>query len=323
MSGFNKNFKDGTYGLRAGPNNATKAFESSELRSGGGGGGGSFYANSLPLAYWNFDQGSGGTVNDVSSAGNSLNGTKSSNDNDSSLDLPAWDTTNKVRGNSSLLFVANKDEAVVVPDNNLLDFNTDDTFSISCWLKRSGGTPNQEGGFVVKMANTAGSSNDSAFKGYALYTLDTLQKRPAFLLLHHLGDGDFLRVVSSDANLLNDTNFHNLVVTYNGNSDLSGVKMYLDGSAIAVVLAPGDTDTLEVSEGILTNTALAIGGFIGNPDATDLTPDGNAQGNHVLNFDGNMDEVAIWTKVLSAAEVTAIYNSGNGVDLTNGIPDDD
>ena len=129
-SGFNKTFKDGTGGLRAGSNNATRAFESSEKKTGGGGG--SFYANSVPLAYWNFDQGSGGTVNDVSSAGNSLNGTKSSDDNDSSLDLPAWDTTNKVRGNSSLLFVANKNEAVVVPDNNLLDFNTDDTFSISC-----------------------------------------------------------------------------------------------------------------------------------------------------------------------------------------------
>ena len=319
MSGFNKNFKDGTYGLRAGPNNATKAFESSELRSGGGGGGGSFYANSVPLAYWNFDQGSGGTVNDVSSAGNSLNGTKSSDDNDSSLDLPAWDTTNKVRGNSSLLFVANKNEAVVVPDNNLLDFNTDDTFSISCWIKRSGGTPSQEGGFVTKMANTAGS-NDSAFQGYALYTFDTLQKRPALLLLHHLGDGDFLRVIATDANLLNDTNFHNLVVTYNGNSDLSGVKMYLDGSAIGLTQ---DTDTLGISESILTNTALAIGGFVNNPDATNLSAGGNAQGNHVLNFDGNMDEVAIWTKVLSAAEVTAIYNGGSGNDLTNGIPDDD
>jgi len=39
-------------------------------------------------------------------------------------------------------------------------------------------------------------------------------------------------------------------------------------------------------------------------------------------FSGNMDEVAIWSKELSAEEVAASYNSGAGVDLTNGIPDD-
>lgn len=306
-SGFGNSFKNGAGGLRGGANNATAAMESSEKYSSGGGV--SYYSNSVPLAYWNFDQGSGQTVNDVSSAGNSLNGTKSTNSGP--LNRPAWDTTNKVRGNSSLLFAANTNDAVVVPDNNLLDFNTDDTFSISCWLKRSGGTPNQEGGFVTKMANVAGGSNDSAYQGYALYTFDTLQKRPALLLLRDLSSNDFLRVIATDASTLNDTNFHNLVVTYNGNSDLSGVKMYLDGSSIALT---EETDNLGISDSILTNTALAIGGFVDNPDST-------SQGNQVLNFDGNMDEVAIWTKVLSAAEVTAIYNSGSGVDLTNGIPD--
>ena len=308
-SGFNKRQKDGGGGLAGGGSNATRGFSSGESYSGGGGGG-SFFSNSVPLAYYNFDEGSGQTINDVSSAGNNLNGTKSSNSNPSG-DQPAWDTTNKVRGNSSLLFDHDDDDAVIVPDNNLLDFNTDDTFSISCWLKRSGATPSQEGGFVTKMANQAGS-NDSAFQGYALYTFDTLQKRPAFLLLHDLGANDFLRVIATDANTLNDTNFHNLIVTYNGNSDLSGVKMYLDGSSIGLTQ---NTDNLEVGESILTNTALAIGGFVNNPAAT-------SQGNQVLNFSGNMDEVAIWTKVLSAAEVTAIYNGGSGVDVRNGIPDD-
>ena len=304
-SGFNKNFKDGTYGLRAGGNNATKAFECSENRSGGAT---NVHSNSVPLVYYNFDEGSGETINDVSSAGNNLDGTKSSTQNPSG-DQPAWDTTNKVRGNSSLLFNHAHNDAVIVPDNNLLDFNTDDTFSISCWLKRSGGTPSQEGGFVTKMANQAGS-NDSAFQGYALYTFDTLQKRPAFLLLHDLGANDFLRVIATDANTLNDTNFHNLIVTYNGNSDLSGVKMYLDGSSIGLTQ---NTDNLEVGESILTNTSLAIGGFVNNPAAS-------TQGNQVLNFSGNMDEVAIWTKVLSQEEVTSIYNSGDASDLTNGIP---
>lgn len=32
-------------------------------------------------------------------------------------------------------------------------------------------------------------------------------------------------------------------------------------------------------------------------------------------FDGTIDEVAIWRRALSAAEITELYNSGNGIDL--------
>lgn len=305
-SGFGNSFKNGAGGLRAGANNATAAMESSEKYSSGGGV--SYYSNSVPLAYWNFDQGSGQTVNDVSSAGNSLNGTKSTNSGP--LNRPAWDTTNKVRGNSALLFDADQNDAVIVPDNNLLDFNVNDAFSISCWIKRSGGTPSQVGGWVAKMANVAGNG-DGAFEGYALYTFDTLQKQPAFLLYDNTGGAKLLRVKATSATLINDTNFHNVVVTYNGNSNLSGVKIYLDGSSIALTQVD---DSLGTADDILTSTDLAIGGFVNNPIS-------DGQGNQVQNFDGNMDEVAIWTKVLSAVEVTAIYNSGSGVDLTNGIPD--
>jgi len=33
-------------------------------------------------------------------------------------------------------------------------------------------------------------------------------------------------------------------------------------------------------------------------------------------FDGYVDEVAKWTRDLSATEITRLYNNGNGIDLT-------
>ena len=45
---------------------------------------------------------------------------------------------------------------------------------------------------------------------------------------------------------------------------------------------------------------------------------GNSSTN-VLPFDGQMDDVAIWSRSLSSAEITALYNSGNGREL--GVPD--
>ena len=306
MSGFNKNFKDGTYGLRAGKNNATRAFESSEKRSeDGGGGAANVHSNSVPLAYYDMSDGSGATVSDVSSAGNNLDGTKRS----STTGNPQWDSTNKVRGSNSLVFNHTTRDAVIVPDNNLLDFNVNDSFSISCWVKRSGATPNQEGGWVVKMAQQAGNG-DGAFEGYAFYTFDTHQKQPAFLLFDNTGGGELLRVKTTNATLINDTNFHNVIVTYNGNSDSSGVKIYLDGTSVDLTEVD---DSLEVNDDILTSTDLTIGAFINNPVASD-----NTNQNDI--FSGNMDEVAIWTKELSQEEVTSIYNSGAASDLTNGIP---
>jgi len=302
-SGFNKNFSSGEAGLAAGGNNA---FKSGEKYTDSGGG--NYYANSVPLAYYDMSDGSGATVSDVSSAGNNLDGTKRS----ATSGNPQWDSTNKVRGSNSLVFNHTQKDAVIVPDNNLLDFNVNDSFSISCWVKRSGGTPNQEGGWVAKMAQQAGNG-DGAFEGYAFYTFDTLQKQPAFLLLDNTGGQELLRVKATNASLINDTNFHNVIVTYNGNSDLSGVKIYLDGTSVDLTQ---QDDSLEVADDILTSTDLTIGAFINNPVASD-----NTNQNDI--FSGNMDEVAIWTKELSQDEVTAVYNGGSGVDVKNGIPDND
>ena len=305
-SGSNKKYKSGAGGLAGGANNATRSFNSSEVYEGGAG---NYYANSVPLAYWNMEDGSGATVSDVSSAGNSLNGTKAS----TQANQPAWDTSTKILGSTSLFFSHGDDDAVIVPDNNLLDFSTDNPFTISCWIKRigsadSGGVV----GMVTKSAQTSFGGVDSPFEGYALWFNDSQQRRPSFLLYRNISTPtEQLRVQASSLAFTDtDTNWHNIVVTYNGNSNLSGVTMYIDGSSVAIELE--SADTLDPGDDITTSTDLCIGGFINN----------TGDNSRIYSFAGNMDEIAIWSKELSADEVAASYNSGAGVDLTNGIPDD-
>lgn len=87
--------------------------------------------------------------------------------------------------------------------------------------------------------------------------------------------------------------WHHVVITYDGSSLNTGIKIYLDGSDNTNTGSGANT----LSASILTTTNLIIGG---------RTNSGN--------FNGDIDEVVIYTKVLSAAEVTARYNSGSGTE---------
>ena len=263
-----------------------------------------YFSDSVPVAYYNMEDGIGSTVSDVSSAGNSLDGTKAS----STSGQPLWDTTTQVIGSTSLAFDYSDNDAVIVPDNNALDFSTDDPFTISCWIKRPGSADaGTIAGMVTKMAQT--STTDSPFEGYALWFNDTQQRRPSFLLYKNVTGLQQLRVQASSLAFTDtDTDWHHILVTYNGNSDLDGVTMYIDGSVVTTSLEM--SDTLPAGADITTSTDLCIGGFISN----------TFDNSRIYKFAGNIDEVAIWSKELSASEVAAVWNSGNAADLTNGIP---
>ena len=92
--------------------------------------------------------------------------------------------------------------------------------------------------------------------------------------------------------------WHHLVTTVEG-----GVRtdMYVDGELVG-----SDTSGYVLQN---RNNAMQIGG---NPDA----------GNRGWN--GNIDDVAVWDRVLTADEVSSIYNGGDGASigsLTSGVPE--
>ena len=100
---------------------------------------------------------------------------------------------------------------------------------------------------------------------------------------------------SSDSINLDDDQWHHMVLSYDGTlGGSSRAKVYLDGSALTNVgfSAPTSLST--------TSTDLLIGN----------------SGNVVNHWNGEIDEVSLWTKALSSSEVTDIYNSGVPTDLT-------
>ena len=299
-SGFNKNFKDGTGGLRGGAGNASSGFQSAEKRIVEAGA--SVWNNSIPVTYWNFDEGTGVIANDVSSNDQKLSGSLyGTSDNPSNY--PTWDTTNKVRGNSSLLFDPASAQLVTVPDKSALDvlnFDANASFSLSAWFKQSSGVSSDQV-FMGKMTNST-ETGDQQYRGYSIW-VESDGNSPEFYLIDDLSPSKYLHV-SGDATF--DTNWHHLVVTYSGGANLASVKMYVDGDLIDVSQV---VDTLGTGDTTENSSDFSIGSF-------GLGRAGTGQ----FRWKGNIDECAVWNKVLVAGEVTDVYNDGDGNDLTDGIP---
>ena len=82
-----------------------------------------------------------------------------------------------------------------------------------------------------------------------------------------------------------------LVCTYSGNSSSSGLKIYVDGSVATQTATNSGTYTA------MENTSAALN--MGRSERS------------AFYFDGKIDEVSLWNKELSSAEVTSLYNSGS------------
>ncbi len=97
---------------------------------------------------------------------------------------------------------------------------------------------------------------------------------------------------------INDGNWHCIVGTAEGGSgEESTVKGYVDGS---LVVEETETNTYTVPDDVIT--------FGAWPSPT-------------LVLNGSLDEVGFWSSVLTASEVTALYNSGTPIDLKTNAGD--
>ena len=154
-----------------------------------------------------------------------------------------------------------------------------DLLSIAFWAKR---TDNND--IATVLGNSAGGS-----------------KRIVFFD----ADGDLLTIVAdksagqhADAPVTADTNWHHYVITMTGQSgNVAVTAMYEDGAAVTV------TNT---NLGVSNNFDLTL-----NRIGTDDASDGSRE------FKGLLYQVAIWTAVLDADAVSAIYNSGTPIDIQN------
>lgn len=90
--------------------------------------------------------------------------------------------------------------------------------------------------------------------------------------------------------------WHHLVVTYNNSSTANNPSIYIDSVAKTVARDAVPSGTL------VTNTSKY---WIGNRGDGDRA------------FDGLIDQVGMWDKILTQEEVTALYNAGNGLPYTS------
>jgi len=105
-------------------------------------------------------------------------------------------------------------------------------------------------------------------------------------------NGLTIRDIRSTTNVITDTNWHHVTICLNGNAATS--LMFVDGVSVVVASAAGGT---AVGTGDATRNW-----SIGNATRTD-----NAEW-----FNGQLDDIRIYNRALSASEVRQLYQLGRG-----------
>ncbi|MBZ5566204.1 MAG: LamG domain-containing protein [Acidobacteriia bacterium] len=159
-------------------------------------------------------------------------------------------------------------------EDGAFSFDYDDPFSISLWMKTDDASKYQ--GLFIK-----GLSDPRHVWNFFWYGPGGLFE--AFI-------GNPTQEAWKDFSYSMDTGWHHVVLTYDGSGSYTGMKLYVDDSEI------GGSGTGSVSGTIVDSQNLKIGTKnVGYQD-----------------FDGQLDEIGIWSKVLSSQEIEDLYNGGNG-----------
>jgi len=186
--------------------------------------------------------------------------------------------------NSRSISLDGVDDFVTMGD--VLDFERTSAFSISAWVKRGGTGVNDT---VVSKMESSGN-----FRGYLLFISSTNLVK--FVLRNVNTSSNRLFVDSTST--ITDTNWHHILMTYDGSSSVSGVKIYIDGVSDTVTTA-----------GTLSATTLNSSPFnIG------------ARNSNSLFATATIDEVSVFNSELSASDITSIYNGGAPNDISSLSP---
>lgn len=222
----------------------------------------------LPYAHWKLNESSGSTASD--SSGNGRNGTLLNMENSD------WQAG---KLNNCLVFDG-VNEAVNC--GSIASFERTQPFSLEFWFK---GTTVNYGGLVAK------GEEGATYRGYCAYIY---QGKINFYLMSNNGTGNQLQVITT--NTINNGSWHHVVITYNGNSLASGIKIYIDGVS----------DTLVVFVNNLTDTIVTTADF----------SIASRKSGTSLFLNGSLDEILIYSEELTQTHVTNRYNSGNGTETT-------
>lgn len=159
---------------------------------------------------------------------------------------------------------------------NVLDFERTVPFSISAWVKTTSSAPSTPDHIVSKV--------DGSNIGYGISIRGDIANDPVEFELR--GSGTYVSARSNQVWVANQ--WTHLVWTNTGSGTVAGQKLYRDG-----ILQSSVTDADNLATNITNTGNFNVGAF------RTLNP-----------FDGAIDEVRIYSRALTAAEITALYDLG-------------
>lgn len=168
----------------------------------------------------------------------------------------------------------------------IADWDSDQAFTVSAWVKYA---QNTNRSIVTRM-----SHQGPYYEGWRLFNSDAAPSgRWAFDM--KCTGGGALTVYGTD---IDDNTWHLLVATYDGSRDSSGLQLYLDGSPDAGRTV--QSNSLTTNTIVNANKRLRIGSLESFSD-----PNNDDAAYYV--WIGGLDEVGLWTRVLTAEEVAVLY----------------
>lgn len=159
---------------------------------------------------------------------------------------------------------------------NRYPFEVTDAWSASVWARTTSGSF----GSLIDKRTSPGT-----FRGWCL------QHSGGGFLFVRLGFGSGGGTIEKTTvpTTITDGNWHHIVMTYSGSVSSSGIRIYFDAAQPAIA---GTTDTLS---GSIVDTGSLCFGCRDNNDSF---------------FNGDLQDGAIFNGVLSAADVTALFDRG-------------
>ena len=227
------------------------------------------------LVWYKFNEGSGSIANNSGFGGATLNGIFGA-----STAAPSWSNTGK--SGKALNFTAANNTYTRAPITSTNGLNIKGAITYSVWFKRATNTGYQT---LIDMIDSCGVDGD----GYYL-RFNNSQLVFTGIIDNAVGPDPFVLAYTNAATTGDTTNWHHVVVTWDGTTNTNGVKMYIDGTQVAQTTAANDGSLMAS----LNGRNLSVGTLMCNTHS----------------FDGLIDEVKIYNAALTAEEIKLDYNQG-------------
>jgi len=190
------------------------------------------------------------------------------------IDLSAWLCGTAPEVNRSLI-LNGINQYLYSPVTPVYDFEYNTPFTLSCWVKIE----------TLKSLNIFNHIDATTGRGYFLF-----MNTNGGLQFDLRSNGSTRLSVASPNSAVSMSQWHHISITYDGSVTTSGLDIYLDGVALA---KPTTFNNLGTNSIKAPSLPLVIGA---------------AQLGSVNLLDGLVDEVRIWNKALSPAQILAEFN---------------